>query len=235
MISTLVVDDDYRVAAVHAEYVQRVPGFRATATAHTATAAWHAVQGSPPDLILLDLYLPDEHGLALMRRIRAVDGHPPDIIVITAARDVRSVRSAMQLGAVHYLVKPFGFNKLAERLVAYRDMRSRLGALDQEQADQDDVDTLYSMLRAAPAAGKGFSPSTMRLVRDAVRAAAPDMSAAELAARLGISRPTAQRYLSQLAQQGIVEVILRYGTTGRPEHRYRPGQLDTPAESGRTS
>lgn len=234
MISTLVVDDDFRVAAVHAEYVRRVPGFRVIASAHTATAAWHAVQGSPPDLMLLDLYLPDVHGLALMRRIQAVDGHRPDIIVITAARDIRSVRTAMQLGAVHDLVKPFGFNKLAERLVAYRDMRSRLGALDQE-ADQDDVDSLYSMLRAAPAAGKGFSPSTMSLVRDAVRAAAPDVSAAELAATLGISRPTAQRYLSQLAQQGTVEMILRYGTTGRPEHRYRPRHLDTPAESGRTS
>jgi response regulator of citrate/malate metabolism len=220
MISTLVVDDDYRVAAVHAGYVQRIQGFRATATAQTAAAAWRAVQASPPDLILLDLYLPDEHGLALMRRIQAIDGPRPDVIVISAARDISSVRTAMQLGAVHYLVKPFGFNRLAERLVAYRDMRSRLGTL-QEEADQDDVDALYGLLRTAPNAGKGFSPSTMNLVRDAVRAAAPDVSAAELATALGVSRPTAQRYLSQLAQQGSVDIILKYGTTGRPEHRYR--------------
>jgi response regulator of citrate/malate metabolism len=228
MISTLVVDDDYRVAAIHAGYVQRVAGFRVTGTAHTAAAAWQAVNSNPPDLVLLDLYLPDEHGLALMRRIQAIDGPRPDIIVITAARDVRSVRTAMQLGAVHYLVKPFGFNRLAEQLVAYRDMRSRLGTLDQE-ADQDDVDTLYGLLRTAPSSGKGFSRATMGLVRDAVRTAAPGISAAELAAALGISRPTAQRYLSQLAQQGTVEILLRYGATGRPEHRYRFRQHDAPA------
>ncbi len=109
MISTLVVDDDYRVATIHAGYVQRVPGFRVTATAHTAASAWQAVHANPPDLVLLDLYLPDEHGLARMRRIQAIDGPRPDIIVITAARDIRSIRTAMQLGAVHYLVKPFGF------------------------------------------------------------------------------------------------------------------------------
>jgi response regulator of citrate/malate metabolism len=220
MISTLVVDDDYRVAAIHAGYVERVTGFRPLGTAHTAASAWQALRASPPDLVLLDLYLPDEHGLALMRRILTIDGPRPDIIVITAARDIRSVRTAMQLGAVHYLVKPFGFNRLAERLIAYRDMRSRLGALN-EEADQDDVDALYGLLRTAPAGGKGFSPSTMRLVRDTVRTAEPDISATELAGLLGISRPTAQRYLSQLAQQGSVEVLLRYGTTGRPEHRYR--------------
>ena len=228
MIGTLVVDDDYRVAAIHAGYVQRVPGFRVTATVHTAAAAWQAIQSAKPDLVLLDLYLPDEHGLALMRRIQAIDGARPDIIAITAARDVRSVRTAMQLGAVHYLVKPFRFNRLAERLVAYRDLHSRLGSLDQE-ADQDDVDTLYGLLRATPNSAKGFSSSTMNLVRDAVRAAAPDVSAAEVAATLGISRPTAQRYLSQLAQQGSVDVILRYGATGRPEHRYRPRQQDNSA------
>jgi two-component system CitB family response regulator len=61
----------------------------------------------------------------------------------------------------------------------------------------------------------------MRLVRDYVRQADPDVSASDVAGHLGISRPTAQRYLTSLAQQGVIELRLRYGTTGRPEHRYR--------------
>jgi response regulator of citrate/malate metabolism len=220
MIRVLVVDDDFMVARIHRGFVDRVEGFEVVATAASGAEAVAAVATHQPDLVLLDLYLPDEHGLALMRRILTLDGPRPDVIVITAARDLDSVRTAMRLGAVHYLVKPFGFSRLAEKLGGYRDMRSRLGTLANE-ADQDDVDTLYGLLRTGPSGAKGYSPSTMGLVRDAVRAAAPDISAAELAAELGISRPTAQRYLSHLAQQGSVEILLRYGSTGRPEHRYR--------------
>ena len=45
-------------------------------------------------------------------------------------------------------------------------------------------------------------------------------SAADVAARVGVSRATAQRYLSALADDGAVDIQLRYGPTGRPEHRY---------------
>jgi two-component system CitB family response regulator len=46
------------------------------------------------------------------------------------------------------------------------------------------------------------------------------LTAADVATSLGLSRPTAQRYLADLAAAGRAEVTLRYGTTGRPEHRY---------------
>jgi response regulator of citrate/malate metabolism len=46
------------------------------------------------------------------------------------------------------------------------------------------------------------------------------LSAAEVAAALGIARATAQRYLTALAESGAVEMRLRYGVTGRPEHEY---------------
>jgi response regulator of citrate/malate metabolism len=139
---------------------------------------------------------------------------------------VDTVRNAMALGAVHYLVKPFGFAKLRDRLAAFRDLHQRLGTLS--EADQDQVDDLYAMLRTPSAAPlpKRHSAPTLALVRDAVRQAAGDISAAEVAADLGLSRPTAQRYLSYLAQRGIVELRLRYGGPGRPEQRYRPIHRD---------
>jgi two-component system CitB family response regulator len=46
------------------------------------------------------------------------------------------------------------------------------------------------------------------------------VSAADIAEQVGVSRATAQRYLSYLAQNGVVHLQLRYGATGRPEHRY---------------
>jgi response regulator of citrate/malate metabolism len=222
VITTLVVDDDFRVAAIHSAYVQRIDGFAVAGQAHGAAEALAAVDVLTPDLILLDLYLPDDSGLAVMRRLAERDHPRPDVLAITAARDVSSVRTAMQLGAVNYLVKPFAFNTLRDRLVGYRDLRQRLTSL--EQADQQDVDALYATLHvpALPAApAKGHSAPTLAMVRDAVCESSQDVSAAEVAVLVGISRPTAQRYLSYLAQHGIVQLHLRYGSTGRPEHRYR--------------
>lgn len=226
MIRVLVADDDFHVAMIHAAYVKRMSGFEVTGHAHSAAETLTAVEESRPDLVLLDLYMPDGNGLDVVRKLVESPAHP-DFIVITAARDMASVRTAMQLGAVHYLVKPFGFAALRERMTAYQVMRERLATLSStEHADQSDVDALYGLLRG-PAAlptglPKGHSAPTLELVRDAVRASPGDISATEVASRVGISRPTAQRYLSYLAQHGVVELRLRYGATGRPEHRYAP-------------
>jgi response regulator of citrate/malate metabolism len=221
VIRTLVVDDDYRVADVNAAYVARVPGFVVTGRARTAAEAYQQVRDDRPELVLLDLYLPDEHGLALMRRLRDLEP-APDIMVITAARDVDSVRTALQLGAVHYLVKPFTFDRLSERLIAYRELRTGLSRID--QASQDDVDQLYALLRSPSMPArlpKGHSLPTMTRILDALRAGPGELTAAEVADEVGISRPTAQRYLVQLVRSGLVALELQYGATGRPAHRYR--------------
>jgi len=223
-IRTLVVDDDYRVAAVHAAYVAKVEGFQVAGQAHTAAEALEAVADLRPDLVLMDVFLPDGDGLTAVRKLMDRERHP-DVIVITAARDMATVRTAMQLGAVHYLVKPFGFAALNERLQAYRRLHLRLAGLPHE-AEQADVDELFGILRAPTPTGrkleKGHSAATLALVRDAVRAANDAVSATDIAQSIGISRATAQRYLTYLERYGLVRLHLRYGTTGRPEHRYAP-------------
>ena len=225
MIRTLVVDDDFRVAAIHAGYVSKVGGFEVVAEAHSAAEALDAVDRLRPDLMLLDLYLPDEHGLKLVNRLRA--GHPPvDVIVITAAKDAESVRVAMQGGALHYLLKPFGFPVLRDKLLSYAQMRTRLGAL--RDADQRNVDRVFGALRAPDqlSAAKGHSVHTLEAVEQLLSQTLvsdrdADLSAAEVAERTGMSRATAQRYLSHLHELGRVEIRLRYGSGGRPEHGYR--------------
>ena len=168
MIRVVVVDDDFRIADIHAAYVDKVDGFQAIAQAHTAAEAAGAVDRLRPDLLLLDLYLPDEHGLDLVARLRR-EGHPPvDVIVITAAKDADSVRAAMQGGALHYLLKPFSFPALRDKLLSYTQMRSRLSAL--HQPDQRNLDRVFGALRTQDqlAGAKGRSAHTL----DAVRAAA---------------------------------------------------------------
>ena len=221
MIRTYVVDDDFRVADVNAAFVEKVAGFSIVGQAHTARVAYEAVIADPPDLLLLDLYLPDAHGLDLLRRLQSRSGPRPDVIVITAARDADSVRAALQLGAIGYLVKPFAFDVLADRLVAYRELRQRMASLD--QASQEDVDTLYSLLRTPPAPKlpKGQSEPTMRRILEAVRASGGELDTAEVAENVGVSRATAQRYLAELVRAGLLQLNLQYGATGRPTHRYR--------------
>jgi response regulator of citrate/malate metabolism len=209
---------------VHAAYVAKVGGFEVVGQAHTAADALSSVDDLDPDLVLMDVFLPDGDGLNVVRGLMDRDRHP-DVIVITAARDVATVRTAMQLGAVHYLVKPFGFAALSERLRAYRRLHLRIAGLPDE-ADQSDVDELFGILHAPSASssrpGKGHSAPTLELVRDAVRAATDAVSAADVAEATGISRATAQRYLNYLERHGLVRLQLRYGSTGRPEHRYAP-------------
>lgn len=223
-IGILVVDDDFRVAGIHAAMVERVDGFEIVGTAHSAEEAREMAGRLQPELVLMDVYLPDGSGLDVVRTLREASD-PPDVVVISAARDLTSIRQAIQLGAVHYLVKPFGFAALAERLASYRQLRSQLDELP-EELSQSHIDDLLGTLRppaervAAPA--KGHSAPTLARVLAAVRECADDISASEVAAAIGISRATAQRYLNYLDQQGVVRLELRYGTAGRPEHRYRP-------------
>ena len=221
-VRTLIVDDDFRVAKIHAAYVAKTEGFAAIGEAHSATDALDQVDALRPDLVLMDVHLPDGDGLGVIRKLMERAEHP-DCIVITASRDVSTVRTAMQLGAVHYLVKPFGYTALQERLTAYRGLRLRMASL-QDEADQSDVDALFELLRGPAAVralpAKGHSAPTLELVRNAVRATPGGVSATEIADRVGVSRPTAQRYLSYLTEHGVVRLRLKYGATGRPEHRY---------------
>ncbi|MDQ4502526.1 response regulator [Sinomonas sp. ASV322] len=218
MIRTLVVDDDYRVARIHATHVARVAGYECIGEAHSAVEARAAVARLKPDLLLLDVYLPDEDGIALLRSLRE-SGEDVDAIIITAARDVATVRAAMRSGAVYYLVKPFTFDQLTIQLEAYRRWRAETES--RHISGQTDVDALFASRHApAPKASARTLPPTMQKVLDAVRAAERPLGAQDVSDLIGISRPTAQRYLSELERKGRLELRLEYGTTGRPVNTY---------------
>ena len=220
MIRTLVVEDDFRVAELHRQYTERVPGFAVVGTAATGAQAVEMATRLRPDLLLLDIHLPDMSGLEVIRSLRQPGGAPLDVIAITAAREVETLRAAMQGGVVHYLVKPFRFAAFEERLRGFAAARERLGRL--AEADQREVDRLFSLLRTSVGEQlpKGLSQATLELVLRALRGGRT-ISAEEVAAAAGCSRVTARRYLDHLAQSGQVELTMRYGGPGRPEHRYR--------------
>ncbi|MEQ4719065.1 response regulator [Nonomuraea sp. B19D2] len=214
-LRVLVVDDDFMVARIHSGYVSRMPGFRVVAVAHTGADALAAVAEQRPDLVLLDIYLPDMSGLEVLKQL-----HDVDVLMISAARDVPTVQEAMRGGAVNYLIKPFTAAALTERLQQYADTRRRLSAIGTE-ARQDDVDRLFGTPKTAAPMPKGLSAATCALVADTLREAGRDLSATEAAQLTGLSRVSVRRYLEYLCAAGQAEFRPRYGTAGRPEHRYR--------------
>jgi response regulator of citrate/malate metabolism len=220
MIDVLVVDDDFMVARIHCGFVERIEGFRVVGTASTGEEAVAAVDELRPDLVLLDLYLPDMFGLDVVTRLRAAR-HDCDVLVISAAREAEAVRRAVRYGAVNYLLKPFGFDELRTRLEQYAARRnSPRVSMVSDQADVDRVLSRTGSHIATSALPRGLSAETAELVERALREITGTISAAECANRVGISRVSARRYLEHFSGTGRAEVTLRYGAAGRPERRY---------------
>ncbi|MFD7311984.1 response regulator [Promicromonospora sp. NPDC059942] len=210
----VVVDDDFHVARLHTRIVESVEGFGVVATAGTAAQAAAVIDAEEPDLVLADIYLPDGSGLDVIAR-RDVDA-----IVLSAAVATAAVRKALQRGAFGYLIKPFADDDLTELLRAYGRYRNLVDS--QAELDQEAVDRARRVLHGAGGRdGAARRSPTETAVLAALAEAGAALSAPMVADRVGVSRATAQRYLSALAHQGHLVVELRYGSTGRPEHRYR--------------
>lgn len=206
-----VIDDDFRVAGIHADIVEATPGFRLLSSARSLGEARQLMAADPPDLILVDVYLPDGDGIEFARRAAA------DALILSSAADSDTVHRAFQAGALAYLIKPFSGKQLTDRLNGYQRFRQALSAggdLTQEKVDQ----ARAALSDSATPVARPARAATEQLLLDTLGDA--EMTATELAERTGVSRATAQRRLADLAGQGSVIIRLRYGQSGRPEHLY---------------
>jgi response regulator of citrate/malate metabolism len=224
VIRVLVVDDDFMVAKVHAGFVSQVPGFVLAGVSHSGAEALRMVADLRPDLVLLDIHLPDLSGIEVLRRLR--ENEPDvDVLVISAANEVDTVRTALRGGVVNYLLKPFNKDALRDRLQSYAAAQGSLAAAP--TIAQNELDRIFGASSAgrAPVSRtvrlpKGLSPESAELVRRALRECDGELAASECAERTGLSRVSARRYLEHFVETGRAEVRLRYGMAGRPQRRY---------------
>lgn len=217
-LRVLVVDDDFMVARIHGRFVEQTDGFEVVGTARTGAEALELVDALQPDLLLLDVHLPDLSGLEVLEQLRG-RGQDVAVVMVTAERGAAAVRSALHGGALQYLVKPFEYDDLADRL---RRVAATLASLA-DDVDQATIDQAFGTGRRVDVPAvlpKGLSPETADLVLEAARATG-EISASEAAEAVGLSRVTARRYLEHFVDTGAAEVRLQYGGTGRPERRYR--------------
>ncbi|KAB2370806.1 MULTISPECIES: response regulator [Actinomadura] len=223
MISVLVVEDDPVAAEAHRSYVEQVAGFAVAGVVHSGADALRFCERTPVDVVLLDFYLPDTHGLTVCRALRA-GGSEVDVIAVTSARDLAVIRSAVSVGVVQYLLKPFTFASLRDKLVRYARYREQLVGSG-EVSGQADVDGMLATLRTPDhrSLPKGMSGETLQAITEVLTGAPEGVSAAAAADLAGVSRVTARRYLEYLAENGLATRRPHYGQVGRPEVRFYPG------------
>jgi len=127
-VRALIVEDEAPARQNLREYLAEVPWVAVVGEAPDGGEALRLLDALEPDLVFLDVRLPELSGLEVARRMR----HSPEI-VFTTAYD-RFAIAAFELGAIDYLVKPFGRERFATTLARLRSRLSPAGISDRERA-----------------------------------------------------------------------------------------------------
>ncbi|MDW7673165.1 MAG: response regulator [Bacillota bacterium] len=224
-IKILIVEDDPMVMQVNKQYVDEIEGFELIATAESGREAIQQVKIHQPQLVILDVYLPDLDGVQTLQEIRKLN-MPTDVIMVTAAKDVDTIQKAFRYGAIDYIVKPFRFDRLKEALESYiiiSQKFQRKSVLTQEEIDvmkQSKVKT-YKKSSDKDILPKGLNDVTLKQILLCLIKEQSGMSAEEVAEGVGLARVTARRYLDYLEKEGKVLLEIQYGSVGRPINRYK--------------
>ncbi|WP_456276107.1 response regulator [Bacillus sp. AK128] len=222
-IEVLIVEDDVRIAEIHRRFTEKVSGFSVIGTATTGEQAKDWLETIQPQLVLLDVYLPDMLGIDLVKFIRK-QFSSIDIIMITAASEVDIIRQALHGGVVDYIVKPLTFDRFKNSLENYRTKFSQLSG--HTNLTQEQIEGLWNNAnkqRLEEDVPKGIDPLTLEKLLESISMTGSEgVTAEELSKKSGVSRSTARRYLEYLIVQNKIHAKLIYGNVGRPERRYFP-------------
>ncbi|WP_050182333.1 response regulator [Domibacillus robiginosus] len=220
MIRVLLVEDEQRVAALHAKYVESISGFSLSASAGTVEEAISVIESQGIDLILLDIFMPGPHGLSLLTYVREREKEV-DVIVISAASDMERVQKAIRYGAVDYLIKPFQFDRFEEALKEYRDKRAFTAQTRQVSQEELDRQLLGRREQDMPKdIPKGLTKATLNQVWGEIEEIEGAFSTEDIVKRVGISGVSARKYLKFLTDIEVLDVRVVYGTVGRPVYQH---------------
>jgi len=221
-LRVMVVDDDFMIAKMHSSYIEKLPDYELAGVAHSYEQTIAQVKELQPDLLLLDVYLPDQSGIEVLRTIR-MEKIPCDIILITAAKELTVIEEAFRLGIFDYLIKPFDLDHLKDTLEKYRRFKRHLQS--SAQPDQNFVEGLKKLRAAhsspAQQVQKGIDTRTLERIKGIMRQDNEYRTAEQFALLTGVSRSTARAYLDFLVTRGDAEEFLQYGAVGRPQRLFR--------------
>jgi two-component system CitB family response regulator len=225
-VKVVIAEDDQQIAEIQKRFLERIDGFELVGVAHGLDEAEDLVDILQPELVLLDVQFPTGTGLDLLRKIRATNSSV-DVILITAAKEVDTLREALHCGVFDYILKPLVFERLQEALNNYQQHLQKLQTM--QRLAQRDVDTVLprhqgTQSNASPSdtrLPKGIDSLTLDKIRVVFSQPHQPLCAEEVGETIGASRTTARRYLEYLVSTNELLAEVNYGTVGRPERRYR--------------
>lgn len=224
MINVAIAEDDFRVASIHEQFLEKVDGIRKIDKALNATQALELLAKGETDLILLDNYMPDECGTSLLPTFR--ERFPEvDIIMITAATEKRVIEAALNYGVIDYLIKPVTFERFQRAIQNYLDKKAFIQ--QNESYNQNVIDQFFHSTELTLSEKpkdflpKGIDQLTLGKVEELLQSNSGNgWTAEQMGQLMGASRTTARRYLEYLISMDKAKAELEYGMVGRPERKY---------------
>lgn len=226
-IKVLLVEDDPMVREVNRQFIERVEGFEVIGMAGNGRLGIELVKDLKPDLVFMDIFMPEQDGIETLRQIR--EAHlAVDVISVTAANEMKTIQKVLHLGVFDYIMKPFTFERMEQTLQNYR--RVKLQMEEATDVTQQQLDRMMMRMKepvepqdkkeTPDDLPKGFNGTTLKKVMSFLQERQAGASADEVAAAIGVARVTARRYLDYMEKQKMIKVDIQYGNVGRPVNQY---------------
>jgi len=227
IIKVLLIEDDPMVREVNRQFIECVNGFEIVGTAANGVEGFEKICTLKPDLVFMDIFMPEQNGIDTLRKIRK-ENISVDVISVTAANDMPTIQTILHLGVYDYIMKPFTFERMEQTLQNYRQFKQKvIGVQDITQQELDElmrkgqteqqIEKLDHSLTELP---KGFNRATLDKVLNYLRECQTGASADEVASAIGVARVTARRYLDYMEKRNLIKVDIQYGSVGRPINQY---------------
>lgn len=226
MIKAIIVEDDPMVSFINKNFLGRMPGVLNAGAFDNAGDALAFLEKNDIDLIILDMYLPDMTGLDMLRKLRSA-GDSTEVIMVTAANSFAEINSALSLGVLDYLVKPFEYDRFCLAISKYLTKHEKDAAT--ETLSQEEIDRMLSAGEAPSPSEpvvkqpeKGIQNATLESLLTHIPGKDEDPVSCEvLSEKAGLSKVTIRRYMNYLIENDRAESIVDYQTGGRPKITYR--------------
>ncbi|GAA0068742.1 response regulator [Clostridium sardiniense] len=221
MRNVVIVEDDPMVALINKKYVEMIEDFQVVGTVSNKEDLIKLLEKNDVALILMDIYLPKENGIQILKHIRE-RGIITEVIMMTAADNTEEIKTAFAYGAIDYLIKPFEFDRFKKAIEKYNKKRSLL--IGTSKLDQTAVDKLYSdnisnnEYRDLP---KGINKTTLNKIYEVIENNKKEYwTIRQISKETGVSNVTIKKYIDYLESIDKAIVTIDYGNIGRPEYKY---------------